>query len=111
MMKSGDQVRLFLKLLLQHILFQKNTKEREGKTIISPNKKTEQNCPIFWWEIQLFQFASNFFDAKPETSEEGGKGDFVLDHRWQKNIWKGKEKLTKHYFYQVDCNTSNHNIS
>ena len=54
-------------------------------------KKGEQKCPNFLMNIQLFQFATNFFGAEPETGQEG-KGDFVLEHRSKKCIWSRDAK-------------------
>ena len=99
MMKPRDQVSFWT--LIEAYFKKTEKKKRERISYPHKIKKNWKRFPNFWWEIQLFQLASNFFDTEPETMQKGEKGDFVLDHRWDKNIWrKGvkRKKLINHYF-------------
>ena len=60
---------------------------------IPPMKRNGTKASQLLIKMQIFQFATNFFDAEPET-RQGGKGDFVLEHRCQKCIWSRDAKKT-----------------
>ena len=68
---------------------------------IPPMKRNGTKASQLLIKMQIFQFATNFFDAEPETGHRG-KGDFVLEHRCQNKfltkvpIKIGKKSSSKH---------------
>ena len=111
MMKPRDQVRLFFETLMTAYFNSKEHKRKRGKDIhiTKYEKKLNISVPAFDEKSNSFSLPQTSLAQSQKLVKKEERGT-LLWITGDKNIWKGKvpkrEKLTNHYFYQVDHNIS-----